>query len=77
MNATRICACKLNLHKIIAKGGAKAVKSVEKQSCKISFSVNEDRGIFVTYRKSGLRNVLIILPLNIIRDVEMEYKLAL
>lgn len=42
-----------------------------------SFSVNEDRGIFVTYRKSGLCNVLIILPLSIILDTEMEYKLAL
>lgn len=42
-----------------------------------SFLVNEDRGIFVTYRKSGLCNVLIILPLNIILDIEMEYKLPL
>lgn len=42
-----------------------------------SFLVNEDRGIFVTYRKSGLCNVLIILPLNVILDIQMEYKLAL
>lgn len=42
-----------------------------------SFLVNEDGGIFVMYRKSGLCNVLIILPLNIILDIEMEYKLAL
>lgn len=42
-----------------------------------SFLVNEDRGIFVSYRKSGLCNVLIILPLNIIPDIQIEYKLAL
>lgn len=42
-----------------------------------SFSVNEDTGIFVTYRKSGLCNVLIILPIKIILAIEMEYKLAL
>lgn len=41
------------------------------------FLVDEDIGIFVTYRKSGLCNVFIILPLKIILDIEMEYKLAL
>lgn len=40
------------------------------------FLVNEDIGIFATYRKSGLCNVFIILPLKSILDIEMEYKLS-
>lgn len=42
-----------------------------------SFLANEDIRIFVTYRKSGPCNVLIILPIKIILDIEMECKLTL